>query len=66
MLVRLQGELLCIYTALPDVEKSQIFNLDLPNSLNFSFNYKIALMVMMVSYIPSKWVIIVYNKSRLL
>ena len=51
----LQGELLTIYAALPYIAKSGFLEYPLPNVLNFSFSYHTYLLVVMVSYIPSKF-----------
>jgi hypothetical protein len=50
----LQGELFTIYTALPYVHKSGIYSLSMPNPANMGFSYYTFLILVMMSYIPSK------------
>lgn len=49
------GELLTIYAALPFVRQSGLYSISLPNKYNFSFDYYTFLILVMISYIPSKY-----------
>jgi len=46
------GELLSIFTALPFVSQRGLYNFDLPNRYNVSFNYYYYLCFIVVSYLP--------------
>uniref|UniRef100_A0A8C4WPF7 Very-long-chain (3R)-3-hydroxyacyl-CoA dehydratase n=1 Tax=Eptatretus burgeri TaxID=7764 RepID=A0A8C4WPF7_EPTBU len=46
------GELFLIYAALPYVHKTGLYSISLPNAYNFSFDYYIFLIIVMLSYIP--------------
>ena len=48
------GELLTIYAALPFVRQAGLYSISLPNKYNFSFDYYAFLILIMISYIPSK------------
>lgn len=48
------GELLTIYAALPNVQKTGLYSVTLPNKYNFSFDYYTFLILIMISYIPRK------------
>ena len=53
-----QGELMTVYTALPYVHRRKVLTVSLPNTANLSFNYYYVLIVIMLSYIPRKFVVI--------
>lgn len=55
------GELLTIYAALPYVQKTGLYSVTLPNKYNFSFDYYTFLIIVMISYIPCKYILHVYN-----
>ncbi|CAH1773411.1 unnamed protein product [Owenia fusiformis] len=46
------GELMTIWKALPVVEKTGLYSLRLPNSINFGFDYHYFLIIVMLNYIP--------------
>jgi len=46
------GELLCIYASLPYVNNHNIWSIEMPNALNFSFNFYYILVMSMLMYIP--------------
>ncbi|RWS17267.1 ptpla domain protein-like protein [Dinothrombium tinctorium] len=46
------GELILMYTALPYIARRQIYSYQLPNPFNISFQYNLALILLMLSYIP--------------
>uniref|UniRef100_A0A8C6YFE8 Very-long-chain (3R)-3-hydroxyacyl-CoA dehydratase n=2 Tax=Naja naja TaxID=35670 RepID=A0A8C6YFE8_NAJNA len=48
------GEMLTMYAALPFVKRSGLFSISLPNKYNFSFDYYTFLILVMLTYIPSK------------
>ncbi|KAI3355719.1 hypothetical protein L3Q82_004308 [Scortum barcoo] len=48
------GELLTIYAALPNVQKTGLYSVTLPNKYNFSFDYYTFLILVMISYIPPR------------
>jgi len=52
--VCMQGELLCIYHALPYVRHRGTLSLSLPNKANFGFDYSYALVAIMLTYIPGE------------
>ncbi|XP_044266395.1 very-long-chain (3R)-3-hydroxyacyl-CoA dehydratase hpo-8 [Tribolium madens] len=46
------GELLCIYAAQKEVGEKKIFTIEMPNALNFTFDYQKVLWGLMFLYIP--------------
>ena len=50
------GELLTIYAALPFVRQAGLYSISLPNKYNFSFDYHAFLILIMISYIPRKYI----------
>jgi very-long-chain (3R)-3-hydroxyacyl-CoA dehydratase len=46
------GELLCIFAAQKEVGETKIFTIEMPNAVNFTFDYQIALWLLMLLYIP--------------
>ena len=49
-----QGELVSIYSSLRHVSKSGLYSVSMPNSFNFAFDFYLFLILVMLSYIPSK------------
>ena len=49
-----QGELVSIYSSLRHVAKSGLYSVSMPNSFNFAFDFHLFLILVMLSYIPSK------------
>lgn len=49
-----QGELVSIYSSLRHVAKSGLYSVSMPNVFNFAFDFHLFLIVVMLSYIPSK------------
>ena len=54
-----QGELLSIYSSLRHVAKSGLYSVSMPNFFNFAFDFHLFLVLVMLSYIPSKSLLIV-------
>ncbi|XP_075235707.1 3-hydroxyacyl-CoA dehydratase 1 isoform X2 [Lycorma delicatula] len=50
--IGVSGELLCFYAAQQFVGDTKLWTYELPNSLNFTFNYRYLLIYIMSSYIP--------------
>ena len=50
-----QGELVSIYSSLRYVSKSGLYSVSMPNAVNFSFDFHLFLIMVMLSYIPSKF-----------
>ena len=50
-----QGELVSIYSSLRYVSKSGLYSVSMPNAVNFSFDFHLFLIIVMLSYIPSKF-----------
>jgi len=46
------GELLCLYAAQNEINKTGLWTIELPNSYNFSFHYRHFLLLVMLLYIP--------------
>uniref|UniRef100_T1JCW2 Very-long-chain (3R)-3-hydroxyacyl-CoA dehydratase n=1 Tax=Strigamia maritima TaxID=126957 RepID=T1JCW2_STRMM len=46
------GELLCMYSALPQLRTSRMWSVNLPNRLNISFSYYFYVIIIMLLYIP--------------
>ncbi|KAK9879756.1 hypothetical protein WA026_006818 [Henosepilachna vigintioctopunctata] len=46
------GELLCLYAAQFEIQKTGLWTVQMPNSLNFIFNYRHFLILTMLMYIP--------------
>lgn len=46
------GELLCIYSAQQEVNRTKLWTISMPNSANFIFNYSHFLVFVMLLYIP--------------
>lgn len=46
------GELWCTYTALTRVGKERMFSIAMPNRMNFTFDFYVFLILLMLSYIP--------------
>ncbi|RWS31236.1 ptpla domain protein-like protein, partial [Leptotrombidium deliense] len=46
------GELILMYAALPYIAKRQLYSYPLPNFANVSFHYNLAIILLMLSYIP--------------
>ncbi|XP_045470287.1 very-long-chain (3R)-3-hydroxyacyl-CoA dehydratase hpo-8 [Harmonia axyridis] len=46
------GELLCLYSAQLEIRKTGLLTIQMPNSLNFIFNYQHFLIIVMMMYIP--------------
>lgn len=55
------GELLTIYASLPYIQKTGLYSVTLPNKYNFSFDYYTFLILVMLSYIPSKFNLLMFN-----
>ena len=53
-----QGELVSIYSSLRHVAKSGLYSVSMPNAVNFAFDFRLFLIVVMLSYIPSKSLLI--------
>ncbi|XP_018323412.1 very-long-chain (3R)-3-hydroxyacyl-CoA dehydratase 2 [Agrilus planipennis] len=50
--VGVTGELLCLYGAFREVSRNRLWSVDLPNFINFSFQYDYFIMLVMLLYIP--------------
>ena len=50
--VGVTGELLAIYSALRPIARSGLYSLPMPNPLNVSFHFEVALVGIILSYIP--------------
>lgn len=46
------GELLCMYEAEKEVGRTKLWTMEMPNSVNFVFNYQYFLILVMLAYIP--------------
>ena len=44
-----------IYSSLRYVSKSGLYSVSMPNAVNFSFDFHLFLIMVMLSYIPSKF-----------
>ncbi|CAH3179259.1 unnamed protein product [Porites lobata] len=49
------GELVSIYSSLRYVSKSGLYSVSMPNAVNFSFDFHLFLIMVMLSYIPSNF-----------
>lgn len=49
------GELLCIYAAQKEVGETKIFTIEMPNAVNFIFDYQKFLWILMFLYVPCKF-----------
>jgi len=58
-----QGELVSIYSSLRHVAKSGLYSVSMPNAFNFAFDFHLFLIVVMLSYIPSKSLLIFFYSA---
>lgn len=47
---------MCIFRALKPVAESGLYSLRMPNKYNFAFDYQYALVIVMMSYVPGKFI----------
>lgn len=52
--IGITGELICIYYSLDFVKQKKMWTYSMPNALNVTFDYQYALILVMLSYIPSE------------
>lgn len=48
------SELTMVYFALPVIHKNKLWNLDLPNKINFGFDYAICCVICVLIYLPGE------------
>lgn len=58
------GEVLCILKALPAVEKSRIYSVFMPNSINFAFDYYYFLYLVLATYVPGSYIMYTYMLAQ--
>lgn len=49
------SELSMVWLALPAIRAAHVWCIDMPNALNFGFDYSIFCLVVVVGYIPGVW-----------